>query len=107
MVRRRGRHLGVADNGMDMSAAERVAEVLDAYFDSVRKDGYIVDGVTGAEATAAVLESSSWDLLMALLDRHYPEDIFPTMEDRDDRDSGPRIVSLIRHLRRPAQTPNL
>lgn len=91
-----------------MDAVERVAEVLDAYFDRMRREeGYIVDGVTGAEAAAAVLESSSWDLLMALLDRHYPEDIFPTMEDREDRDSGPRIVSLIRHLRRPAQSPNL
>lgn len=41
-----------------MQNTERVAEVLDAYFDSVRKDGYIVDGVTGAEA-AGVIEAAS------------------------------------------------
>lgn len=40
----------------------------------------------------------SWDGLMSLLDEHYPESIFPTNEDSEDRDYGPRIVSLIRRL---------
>lgn len=77
---------------------ERITPALESYFDDVRKDGYIVDGVTGAEAASAVIEASSWDLLMAILDRHYPADIFPTMEDREDRDPGPRIVSLLRRI---------
>lgn len=38
----------------------------------------------------------TWDGLMSLLDDHWPESIFPTVEDREDRDAGPRIVSLIR-----------
>jgi hypothetical protein len=40
----------------------------------------------------------SWDGLMALLDAQYPENVFPTLEDRPDRDNGPRIVSLIRQI---------
>lgn len=40
----------------------------------------------------------SWDGLMMLLDEAYPDDIFPTQDDRPDRDCGPRIVSLVRHL---------
>lgn len=40
----------------------------------------------------------SWDGLMSLLDEYYPESTFPTEPDCDDRDAGPRIVSLIRHL---------
>lgn len=38
----------------------------------------------------------TWDGLMSLLDEHYPVDIFPTEPDRDDRDPGPRIISLLR-----------
>lgn len=46
-----------------------------------------------AEVVAAL---GSWDFLMALLDQHYPESIFPTTLDNPDLDPGPRIVSLIR-----------
>lgn len=42
----------------------------------------------------------SWDGLMALLDEHWPEDVFPTRTDHPDRDPGPRIVSLIRMVDR-------
>ncbi len=42
----------------------------------------------------------SWDGLMSILDEHYPESIFPTEPDREDRDSGPRIISLIRQVDR-------
>jgi hypothetical protein len=39
----------------------------------------------------------SWAGLMALLDEHWPDDIFPTRyEDDDARDAGARIVSLMR-----------
>lgn len=47
-------------------------------------------------ATAVVEDLMSWDFLMALLNTHYPEDIFPTLEDTPNRDPGPRIISLIR-----------
>jgi len=52
------------------------------------------------ELIAEVERLHSWDGLMSLLDEHYPEDIFPTMADRDDRDPGPRIISLLRMLDR-------
>jgi hypothetical protein len=42
----------------------------------------------------------SWSGLMALLDEHWPEDVFPTRTDHPDRDPGPRIVSLIRMVDR-------
>jgi hypothetical protein len=42
----------------------------------------------------------SWDGLMSLLDEHWPENIFPTVEDSGDRDWGPRIVSLLRWVDR-------
>jgi hypothetical protein len=35
---------------------------------------------------------------MEILDDIYPEAIFPTLPDSDERDPGPRIVSLCRHL---------
>jgi len=39
----------------------------------------------------------SWAGLMALLDEHWPADIFPTRhEDDPKRDAGARIVSLMR-----------
>jgi hypothetical protein len=49
-------------------------------------------------ADAVIAELESWDFLMALLDKHYPADVFPTLPDDDRRDPGPRIVSLIRYL---------
>lgn len=41
-------------------------------------------------------ELETWDGLMRLLDKHWPASIFPTLPDDDKRDSGPRIVSLLR-----------
>lgn len=40
----------------------------------------------------------TWDAIMELLQRHYPEDIFPVLPDDPKRDLGPRIISLIRLL---------
>lgn len=54
----------------------------------------LTSALKGAQAEIERLHS--WDGLMALLDEHWPADIFPTMPDREDRDPGPRIVSLIR-----------
>lgn len=42
----------------------------------------------------------SWAGLMELLDEHWPDDIFPTLEDDPKRDAGARIVSLIRWVDR-------
>ena len=57
----------------------------------------LIARVRDAEAKNEQLHS--WDGLMALLDEHWPTDIFPTEADRDDRDPGPRIVSLVRRVR--------
>ena len=46
--------------------------------------------------SAEVGRLHTWDGLISLLDEHWPDDIFPTMEDSENRDPGPRIVSLIR-----------
>lgn len=40
----------------------------------------------------------SWAGLMELLDEHYPADLIPTAPDDPARDTGPRIVSLIRRV---------
>lgn len=57
------------------------------------------DYPTHFDLADAVIEAiTSWDVLMELLDKHYPADVFPTMADTPNRDPGPRIVSLIRHL---------
>lgn len=47
-------------------------------------------------AEAEVERLHSWDGLMELLDEHWPEDVYPTLPDSDERDPGPRIVSALR-----------
>lgn len=44
------------------------------------------------------IEKRPWDVLLEILNKVYPADIFPTthMIDEPDRDPGPRIVALIR-----------
>jgi hypothetical protein len=70
----------------NMLAYEHVMTLLD------------VAGIIVPELIAELERLHSWDGLMSLLDEHWPEDIFPTMDDRPDRDPGPRIVSLARRL---------
>jgi hypothetical protein len=48
------------------------------------------------EARGEVAFHHTWDGLMALVEQHYPEEIFPTVAGPDQRDPGPRIVSLVR-----------
>lgn len=43
-------------------------------------------------------EDELWESLLALVDRHYPEHVFPTRPDTPHREIGPRIVSLIRQI---------
>ena len=76
----------------------RIADAAEEYFHALEDDGYRPEGCNGDELAKHLVESASWDLLMAIIERHYPEDIFPTMEDREDRDLGPRVISLIRRL---------
>jgi len=52
----------------------------------------------------AIVEDS-WDGLMDLLDAHWPEKVFPTMDDCVDRDPGPRIVSLLRRVQQQQKEP--
>jgi hypothetical protein len=40
----------------------------------------------------------TWDGLMSLLDKHWPEGLFPKRHDIDESDPGPCIVSLLRWL---------
>jgi hypothetical protein len=58
------------------------------------------DGVLAAldytQERMAEMVPKNWHGLMEILDDIYPESVFPP--DRQDRDLGPRIVSLLRHL---------
>ena len=56
------------------------------------------DGDWDAHVARALIRDSGWDILMELLDAHYPASVFPTREDDPGRDPGPRIVSLIRRI---------
>jgi len=49
-----------------------------------------------AEARGEVAFHHTWDGLMALMEQHYPEEVFPIVAGPDRRDPGPRIVSLVR-----------
>jgi hypothetical protein len=52
------------------------------------------------EEQAAGMVPRNWHGLMVILDDIYPESVFPTVPDREDRDLGPRIISLLRRLDR-------
>lgn len=61
----------------------------------------IVDPPSDSKIDPPDCEHHSWSGLMALLDEHWPEDIFPTLTHDDvKRDAGPRIISLIRWVDR-------
>lgn len=83
-----------------MSVEERIADVLARH---PKSTGWFNPWATRQEVAkeiAAVLvrELADWDGIMALLDIHYPESVFPTTDDREDRDTGPRIISLLRQI---------
>jgi len=56
---------------------------------------YGEDGTNPYHLTPAE-QDISWAGLMELLDEHWPADLFPTLKDDPERDSGARIVSLLR-----------
>lgn len=57
-----------------------------------------VDYPVALDVADKLIAESGWDMLMALLDAHYPASIFPTADDNPERDPGPRIVSLLRRI---------
>lgn len=73
---------------------------LDAIRDRSRGINNAAEAYDSAEDVPTLLAEidrlHSWTGLMALLDEHWPEDIFPTREDDTARDPGPRIISLLR-----------
>jgi hypothetical protein len=77
-------------SGIDIRA--HIARILEREFDPLgpRTQFAVIAGV--------VVSELGWDDLMALLDENYPASVFPTTEDREDRDTGPRIISLMRTI---------
>ena len=88
--------------GLVSREIDRIAEVIHDHYPLYCNERECETGKSvggwAAHVAAEIVEHASWDLLMAILDRHYPEDIFPTMEDFEERDPGPRILSLIRRI---------
>ena len=78
--------------GFKAGQAEAQGEVerLTAERDAARAD------VASAQETIAELHT--FPGLIASLDEHFPEDIFPMLPDDERRDPGPRTVSLLRTL---------
>jgi len=50
------------------------------------------------EKEAELKRLHTWEGLLSLLDKHWPEDIFPTLPDGAERDPGPRLVSALRWI---------
>lgn len=91
-----------------MSAREELQQWVD---DAPRTVGVQVDDKTYysmdvdlARRLLAELDAAhTWDGIMALVDEHYPTDIFPHLAgqpDNPERDPDPRILSLIREVDR-------
>lgn|GEM_PF-4605749 len=52
-----------------------------------------------AEGKQEIERLHSWDGLLELLDEHWPEDIFPRGDPKDEsRDTGPRLLAAIRWI---------
>lgn len=49
-----------------------------------------------ARAEGELQRLHSWAGLMELLDEHWPERVWPTLPDSETRDTGARLVSLLR-----------
>ena len=101
----------MTDNMRDEAAVRIVGDFLNEYDCRERGDGFdfaprllaklaaAAPLLVSAEAERAEAELSrlhSWAGLMELLDEHWPESFIPTAPDDPTRDSGPRIVSLLR-----------
>jgi hypothetical protein len=60
--------------------------------------GWIGRAIEAEAALQGGMVPKNWHGLMEILDDIYPESIFPTAPDREDRDLGLRIISLLRQL---------
>lgn len=88
----RDQYLEVADNLIQRAVDSDSAEVSTAYH-------YAADQIISVE-DESTCGHHTWTGLMALLDEHWPEEVFPTRTDHPDRDPGPRIISLLRQVDR-------
>lgn len=83
----------------ELAAERRVARAAWDVMDRHRCDEQAERAYRRAERAEAELDRlHSWAGLMELLDEHYPADLIPTAPDDPARDTGPRIVSLIRRV---------
>ena len=94
---------------LDALGPARYGDILRAYADAedarYAEHGPIAQaladaGVLGPEQARTFPDDYGWSDLMVLLDAHWPDDLFPTLPDTDQRDPGPRIVSLLRWVDR-------
>ena len=85
-----------------LAQAESRAEHAEGQLSALRdhRARWELEKARADKAEAELKRLHSWDGLLSLLDEHWPEDIFPTEPDSEDRDSGPRIVSLLRWVER-------
>lgn len=81
---------------------EAVSDMLDEHVDDYAGDRGVAARQLADAGLLATPPDESWAALMALLDKHWPEDIFPTKIPRsgDGRDTGPTIVGLLRWIDR-------
>jgi hypothetical protein len=68
--------------------------VVSAYVTRLRAE------LDDAEDRLIGMVPKNWHGLMEILDDIYPESVFPTVPDREDRGDGARIISLLRQLDR-------
>ena len=59
---------------------------------------------TDSEREKVFPDDYGWADLMTLIDHHWPTDVFPVAPDSADRDTGPRLLSLVRRLAEQAAT---
>jgi hypothetical protein len=62
--------------------------------------GWIGRAIEAEAALQGGMVPKNWHGLMEILDDIYPESVFPTVPDREDRGDGARIISLLRQLDR-------
>jgi hypothetical protein len=82
-------------------ATADVSEALTDYVDALRQTLTETEARYQAEVAALTAELDrlrTWPGIMSVVDERYPVDVFPTVDDRPDRDDGPRILSLLRRL---------
>lgn len=93
-----------------MSAREELQEWVDRHTPH-EIEGMEMSATMSVDLARRVLAemdaAHTWDGLMALVDEHYPTDIYLAGQpDNPERDPGPRILSLIREVDRLRGIPD-